>query len=49
MTYIRPRNLLAAAIGTVFLLGLMPDANAQLAKKRNERYNQEKQEESTES
>ena len=49
MTYIRPSNLLAAAIGTVFLLGLMPDANAQLAKKRNERYNQEKQEESTES
>lgn len=41
-----PRNLLAAAVGCVFLLGLVPDANAQLAKKRNERYNQDKQEQS---
>ncbi len=40
------RNLLAAAVGGVFLLGLVPDADAQLAKKRNERYNQEKQEQS---
>ena len=43
-----PRNLLAAAVGAVFLLGLVPDADAQLAKKRNERYNQEKQEQRSE-
>ena len=36
------RNLLAAAVATVLLAGLVPDANAQLAGKRNERYNEEK-------
>lgn len=36
-----PRTLLAAAIAAVFALGAIPDANAQLAKERNERYKQE--------
>ena len=31
MTYIRPRNLLAAAIGTEYQRGLLTDANAQRA------------------
>ena len=43
MIEFRTRNLLAVAIAGVFLLGLAPDANAQIAKKRNERYNQEKE------
>lgn len=37
------RNLLAAAVATVILAGLVPDANAQLAGKRNERYNEDKE------
>ena len=39
----RSRNLLAAAVAGVFLLGMAPDADAQLAKQRNERYNEEKE------
>ena len=42
------RNLLAAAVATVLLAGLVPDANAQLAGKRNERYNEEKKEKASE-
>ena len=43
----RSRNLLAAAVAGVLLLGLVPDADAQLAKQRNERYNEEKEREKT--
>lgn len=42
------RNLLAAAVATVLLMGMVPDANAQLAKARNERYNQDKEAEQSE-
>lgn len=48
MIEFRTRNLLAAAIGAVLLLGLAPDAKAQLAKQRAERLNQEKAEEAAE-
>lgn len=47
MIEFRTRNLLAAAIGASLLLGLVPDANAQLAKQRNERYKQDKEEKSS--
>lgn len=43
MTQSPTRNLLAAAIAGVLLLGLVPDANAQLARSRNEEYNKDKE------
>ena len=42
------RTLLATAVASVILIGMVPDANAQLAGKRNERYNQEKEETTSE-
>ena len=41
MIEFRTRNLLAASVAAVLLLGMVPDANAQLAKQRNERFNEE--------
>lgn len=46
MPEFRTRNLLAAAVATALLFGLVPDANAQLAKQRRAERNQEESQQS---